>query len=141
VLLSTSPVIDGKLGLEEWRQATHITEFKDRVTSQVPAKDPTEAYIGYTKVGIFVAFRCFDSEPDKIIGREIQPNSEFRGEDRVSVTLNLFGTRAFDQLSEFIVNAIGTQTEKLQVGDPINASGAANGKRQPVETTKVGTAK
>jgi hypothetical protein len=109
-------VIDGKINPKEWDSASYLQDFRDRVTGNAPAKDPTAAYIGYTNEAIYVAFKCFDSEPAKIIGREIQPNSEFRGEDRVTLSFNLFGTRAFDQLNEFIVNAIGTQTERIAGG-------------------------
>lgn len=114
--MSTPPVIDGVIDPKEWAEAVKIDDIRDRVTGQEPAKNPTVVYIGYTKKEIFVAFQCFDDEPEKIVGREVQPNSEFRGEDTVTLNINLFGTRAFDQLNEFIVNSIGTQTERIAGG-------------------------
>ena len=111
-----APVVDGTIDLVEWSSATFIVDFRDRVTAQPPAANPTQAYLGYTEKGIFCAFICHDTEPTKIIGREILPNAEFRGEDTVTFDLNAFGTRAYDQLNEFIVNAIGTQTERIAGG-------------------------
>ena len=114
--MASEPVIDGAVAPEEWSSATLIEDFRDRVTAQTPKVDRTRSYLGYTDKGIYCAFICDDSEPDKIIGREILPNAEFRGEDTVTLDLNLFGTRAYDQLNEFIVNAIGTQTERIAGG-------------------------
>ena len=115
--LSLAPTIDGVLSPGEWEMASKVEALRDRVTGQFPSAEyRTEVYMGYNKEAIFVAFYCHDSEPEKIVGREIQPNSEFRGEDTVTVDLNLFGTRAYDQLNEFIVNSIGTQTERIAGG-------------------------
>jgi hypothetical protein len=116
VLLSTAPNIDGVIDGEEWSAASKIDALRDRVTGQVPAVDTTAVYLGYTKEGIYFAYDCRDSEPSKIIGREVIPNAEFRGEDTITVDINLFGTRAFDQLNAFTVNAIGTQTERIAGG-------------------------
>ena len=101
--MTAPPVVDGSIDAAEWSSATFIEDFKDRVTSQSPTADPTRAYLGYTDKGIYCAFVCEDSDPSKIIGREILPNAEFRGEDTVTLDVNTFGTRAYDQLNEFIV--------------------------------------
>ncbi len=114
--MAIPPLIDGTVDSKEWSEATLIEDFRDRVTAQPPKADPTRAYLGYAEKGIYCAFICDDSEPEKIIGREVVPNAEFRGEDTVTLDLNLFGTRAYDQLNEFIVNAIGTQTERIAGG-------------------------
>lgn len=114
--LAVAPIVDGVISASEWSPAAYIDDFKDRVTAQTPKADRTFAYLGFTDKGIYCAFVCEDSEPEKIIGREVVPNAEFRGEDTVTLDLNLFGTRAYDQLNEFIVNAIGTQTERIAGG-------------------------
>lgn len=114
--MAAAPVVDGTIGTAEWASATRVEDFKDRVTAQPPTSNPTRAYLGYTDKGIYCAFVCDDTEPTKIIGREILPNAEFRGEDVVTLDVNTYGTRAYDQLNEFIVNAIGTQTERIAGG-------------------------
>lgn len=114
-LLSKAPLIDGNFSQAEWGEAFATGKLLDRITTQVP-KDETECWIGYTKKAIYVAFVCTDSEPDKLIGREIIPNSEFRGEDHVLFSINAFGNRTFDNLSRFLVNLLGTQTENIAGG-------------------------
>lgn len=114
--LVAAPIIDGVVSAEEWAEATKVDELRDRVTGQVPPRDKTSAYLAFDDKFIYVAFQCFDEEPEKIVGRELTPNAEFRGEDTVTFDINPFGTRAYDQLNEFIVNAIGTQTERLAGG-------------------------
>jgi hypothetical protein len=115
VLLDKVPTIDGNLGAGEWDQAFHITPFRDRVTEKL-SKDQTEAWIGYTKDAIYAAYYCRDTEPDRIVGREIIPNSEFVGEDFVLFSINPFGNRSFDSMSRFQVNVLGTQTENIAGG-------------------------
>lgn len=112
----TPPTIDGKLSPGEWDQAPKLDPpLKDIISQKVP-KDFTEIWLGYTKKGIYVAFYCHDSEPEKLIGREIIPNSRFSGEDQVILALNAFGNRSYDQISVFDVNLIGTQTERIAGG-------------------------
>jgi hypothetical protein len=113
--LGTAPTIDGNLSEGEWGQAFHITPFLDRVTIK-ESKDRTEGWLGFTKKAIYVAYYCRDTEPEKIVGREIIPNSEFNGEDQVLFSINAFGNRSFDNLSRFIVNVLGTQTENIAGG-------------------------
>lgn len=115
VLLEVAPTIDGKINSGEWDKASYIKEFYDRATAK-ESPDRTEAWLGYTKKGIYLAFYCHDREPDKIIAREIIPNSEFNGEDFVEFDLNAFGNRTFGQLCEFIVNARGTKSENFSGG-------------------------
>lgn len=114
-LLEKAPIIDGKMDVGEWDKAEKIARFLDRSTAG-PANEPTEAWVAYTKKSIFIAFYCHDSEPDKIIGREIIPNSEFKGEDVVQFAVNPFGNRTFDQLSIFTVNVKGTKSERIAGG-------------------------
>ena len=113
--LDRSPTIDGKLDSGEWSGAGTITSFLDRTTAG-PPNEQTEAWVGYTKKGIFIAFYCHDHEPEKVIGREVIPNSIFKGEDVVEFDINSFGNRSFNQLSEFRVNVRGTKSEKIAGG-------------------------
>ena len=113
--LEKPPTIDGKLDDEEWTSAATTNVFLDRSSGGEP-NEPTKAWLGYTKKGIYIAFHCFDKEPEKIIGREVIPNSDFKGEDVVSFGINAFGNRTFSQLSLFTVNVKGTKSEKIAGG-------------------------
>ena len=113
--LEKPPTIDGKLDAEEWTSAATTNVFLDRSSGGEP-NEPTQAWLAYTKKGIFLAFYCKDREPEKIIGREIIPNSDFKGEDSVSFGINPFGSRTFSQLSQFTVNVKGTKSERIAGG-------------------------
>jgi hypothetical protein len=113
--LEKPPTIDGKFDANEWAGAAKTSTFFDRSTAKEP-NESTEAWIGYTKKSIFVAFYCHDHEPDKIVGREVIPNSVFKGEDVVEFDINAFGNRTFSQLSEFRVNVRGTKSERVAGG-------------------------
>ncbi|MEI7984613.1 MAG: DUF5916 domain-containing protein [Armatimonadota bacterium] len=113
--LEKAPIIDGKLDPAEWQSAGVVNTFLDRSTGGEP-NEPTQAWLAYTKKGIFLAFYCKDKEPEKIIGREVIPNSEFKGEDIVSFGINAFGNRTFSQLNQFTVNVRGTKSEKIAGG-------------------------
>ena len=61
------PVIDGRLDDEVWQKAPYVSGFKTWVPDYgIDMKYGTEAYYSYDQENIYVAFRCFDSEPNKI---------------------------------------------------------------------------
>ena len=115
VVATTPPVIDGKLDDEVWRQAPVAKEFIDPYTGK-PAEDQTEAFILYDSTAIYVAFYCYDSQPDAIVAREIRPGSQFPGEDTVTFQIDPYRSRDWANISAFIVNAIGTQNERIAGG-------------------------
>ena len=114
-ILESPPKIDGKLENGEWANAASTNIFIERATGRA-GEDPTQAWIGYTKKAIYVAFHCFDKEPNKIIGREVIPNSDFKGEDVVTFGINPYGDRTWNQLSLFTINVKGTKSERIAGG-------------------------
>ncbi|MBX3118519.1 MAG: carbohydrate binding family 9 domain-containing protein [Fimbriimonadaceae bacterium] len=111
----TPPVIDGKLGDGEWEQASHCTGFVERFDGSAPV-EKTEVWIGYDDKAIFVAFKCYDSEPQKIVAREIKPGVDLSGDDVVVFRIDPFNTQQYGSTSFFRVNAIGTQSEEIAGG-------------------------
>ncbi|MDW8103723.1 MAG: carbohydrate binding family 9 domain-containing protein [Armatimonadota bacterium] len=109
------PVIDGRLDDEVWRTAPVARDFVDPYTGK-PAVEQTEAYILYDSTAIYVAFYCHDSQPEAIVAREIRPGSEFPGEDTVTFQIDPFFSRNWTGISAFIVNALGTQNERIAGG-------------------------
>jgi hypothetical protein len=109
------PVIDGKLDDDAWRNAPVAKEFIDIYTGK-PAVDQTEAYILYDNTAIYVAFYCHDSQPEAIVAREIRPGSQFPGEDTVTFQIDPYRSRDWANISAFIVNALGTQNERIAGG-------------------------
>lgn len=115
VKTSTPPVIDGRLDDEAWKTAPVAKEFIDPYTGK-PAQEQTEAYIVYDQTAIYVAFYCHDSQPEAIVAREIRPGSDFPGEDTVTFQIDPYFSRNWANISAFIVNALGTQNERIAGG-------------------------
>ncbi len=64
------PIIDGLLNDAVWYQAQPCSDFIQlEPTRGFPATDDTEFRIAYDVHNIYVAFRCYDTEPDKIVNR------------------------------------------------------------------------
>ncbi|MCW5941341.1 MAG: carbohydrate binding family 9 domain-containing protein [Fimbriimonadaceae bacterium] len=115
VRIAVAPVIDGSLDDEAWKSVPVATPFINAYTGQ-PTEDRTEARLAYDDKALYAAFYCHDSKPDQIVGREIQPGTEFEGEDFVVLMLDTYGTRQFGQLSRFLVNPLGTTNESIAGG-------------------------
>ena len=119
------PVIDGVLAEGEWDGLAHVKGFTDPYTDTNPAED-TEVWLGYDDEAIYIAFIAYDSQPGRIVAREIQPGSvpgvggSSRGggsirEDVFEFQINPFGTRQ-GGMSAFRVNALGTTSERISGG-------------------------
>lgn len=100
------PVIDGKLDDPCWDKAPKATNFIDKFTDK-PVDDQTIAMILYDEKNIYVAFRCFDSQPDKIKSFERKRGGNFRLDDYVTFDIDTFHTHT--SRFTFILNSIGTQ--------------------------------
>jgi len=62
-----SPVLDGKINEPAWDNATPFSDFK--MVEPIPGSQPTEkteVRILYDQANLYIAVRCYDSEPDKI---------------------------------------------------------------------------
>jgi len=109
------PQIDGKLDDPCWQEAPKATDFVDQFFNTV-VEDQTIAYILYDDENIYVAFHCFDSQPDKIVARETKRDSGMGNDDFVAFCIDPFHAHQFEYRSFFVVNAIGTQTSRIAGG-------------------------
>jgi Domain of unknown function (DUF5916) len=67
-LVTVKPVIDGKLDDECWKNGTWAGNFTQFVPNEgADPSYPTELNIQYDDKNIYIAFRCYDGEPDKIL--------------------------------------------------------------------------
>lgn len=111
----TPPVIDGTLDDAVWQAAPKNGPFLDPYTGQATA-DQTHAWIAFDATAIYVAFRCDESRIDQIVARDVSPGSSMETDDRVVLIIDPFNTRTESGLSTFLVNALGTQTERIAGG-------------------------
>ena len=106
---SASPQIDGKLEDSFWETAVildNFTQYEPMEGAQPSEK--TVAYIGYDKKNLYIAVRCFDSDP-KAVRACLAQRDKVYGDDQVTVFLDTFNDkkRAF----AFQVNPCGVQSD------------------------------
>ena len=118
-----APQIDGDLTDTLWQKTPLATEFTDPQTGKLAA-DPTQARITYDNENIYVAFECHDSQPEGIVGRELERDSLYqrRGdggggtEDWVEVSFDPFLSFKDNDQARFAVNPLGTRSARFGGG-------------------------
>lgn len=113
--IDAPPKIDGILSPGEWDKAAKAETFFEP-NSGKPAEEQTTCWLAYDDVAIYVAFHCFDNQPAGIYARETRPGVLFEEEDYVAFRIDPFFTRSENQISRYLVNAIGTQNELIAGG-------------------------
>ena len=103
-----TPVIDGVLDDETWKNATRVTEFYQLVP--VAGADPseiTEAYLTYDSDMLYVGVRLHDRDPDAIIAMELREDGEMLNDDIFTIAIDSM----LDRKNAFIfyMNALGTK--------------------------------
>ncbi|MDH5406968.1 MAG: carbohydrate binding family 9 domain-containing protein, partial [Candidatus Aminicenantes bacterium] len=116
----TPPVIDGILDDPVWQKAPHITGFKtyhpDFGKEMV---DATVAYYAYDRENLYFAFRCFDSQPDKIKA-SVTSRDNIRSDDWICINLDSFNDQ--QSLYAFYINPLGIQEDSRFAGGLEDAS-------------------
>ncbi|MFW6160879.1 MAG: DUF5916 domain-containing protein, partial [Acidobacteriota bacterium] len=124
-LLSKTPKIDGVLDNDLWEQkALKIESFLQFVPKEkgVPT-EKTVAYIGMDKKNLYIAFRCYDSQPQKLRAA-VTNRDNIIDDDWVLVSLDTFNEkrRAF----WFFINPHGVQMDGIRIeeggGDNLDVS-------------------
>jgi len=82
-LTGESPVIDGKTGDDEWKNAKKLSGFK-KAEGGTPAQ-ATEVYIMRSEKAVYIAYKCFETDTNKLslsasVGND---NPEIFGRDTV----------------------------------------------------------
>ena len=111
-----SPVVDGRLNESIWNSAVPFSGFK--MVEPTPGSEPTEkteVRILYDQNDLYIAIRCYDSQPRKISANTMEHDkSEERNGDQVSILLDPFQDKRNAYL--FIVNPKGARSEGLASG-------------------------
>ncbi len=88
----TVPEIDGRLDEEAWNNVQFQNGFIQREPEEgAPASENTEIAVLYDENYLYIAAKCFDSEPDGIIGTEMRRDEETRNDDNFDIILDTFG--------------------------------------------------
>jgi hypothetical protein len=99
--------IDGKLSEPVWDQIPPITQFiQTNPVEGQPASERTEVRIFYDDRHLYFGFRCYDSEPDKIVAR-LDAHDARTFSDSVDILLDTFHDLRTAYF--FSINARGVQ--------------------------------
>lgn len=106
------PVIDGKLDDPCWQAAPALTNFTQALPIEGAAPtERTEVRFVYNHDYLYIAVRCLDSEPDKIIAKQMQHDNQFESDDTVKIAFDTFNRQRDGYF--FAVNPAGARTEGL----------------------------
>jgi len=106
---SAQPKIDGNLENPLWENGAVISDFVQFEPQEGAApSEKTIAYFGHDDDHLYLAFRCFDSNP-KAIRACLAQRDKAEGDDEVTVFLDTFNDRK--RAFVFQVNPCGVQTD------------------------------
>ena len=112
VRVQTPMKIDGALDEALYTGVQPISDFIQQEPHEgEPATEKTELWLAFDDDNIYVAFRCWESEPDLLVANEMRrdgPNM-WQGNDIVAVSFDTFhdGRNSFN----FIANALGARDD------------------------------
>lgn len=131
--------IDGILDEAIWQTATRITQFTQReLVLGEAATERTEVAIAYDDQKIYIAVWCYDSQPDKLIARELRRDFDYMLDDNFMVILDTYHDKRNG--FQFVTNPNGARAD-LQVfnnGGSTNAFGMGCGMCVPKSVPKAG---
>lgn len=104
------PKIDGDLSDPAWKLAAKIPSLTQQYPNEQTApSEKTEVYLCYDSTQLYIAFRCYDSEPEKVNASIMQRDQSVGPDDYVYVLLDPFQTEREGYY--FRLNANGAKGE------------------------------
>ncbi|MFC2134127.1 DUF5916 domain-containing protein [Bacteroidota bacterium] len=114
LLIDEPPVIDGVLDENLWSNVPYVTGFKTFIPDfSNDMKEKTVVYMAYDKENLYYAYKCYDSEPDKIKA-SVTNRDNIRAEDWICINLDSFNDQ--QSLYAFYVNPLGIQADSRFAG-------------------------
>ena len=92
----TTPIeVDGKLDDEAYRQVEALTDFvQSEPQTGAPSSERTEAWVLFDDDNLYLACRCWDRHPERMILNEMRRDSpNLRNNDNFAVALDTFHDR------------------------------------------------
>jgi Domain of unknown function (DUF5916)/Carbohydrate family 9 binding domain-like len=111
--VETPPVIDGRVDDDAWKTAAVASDFYVSIQDQWPT-DRTEALVTADETHLYIAFLCFDSQPDAIIALDTRRDANLNEDDQVAVELDPF--MSYREISSYTVSARGTVSDEIAGG-------------------------
>lgn len=105
-------VIDGILNEEAWANAQVADTFLQVNPSEgAPPTERTELRVLRDDENLYVAIRMYDSEPEKLIARQMVLDGDQRGDDRINLYIDTFNDQRNGYF--FQTNPAGTRRDGL----------------------------
>jgi hypothetical protein len=99
-----------------WNEATPITDFYQREKNEgLPGTEQTEVRVLYDTHNLYILFRCFDREPEKIKARAMFRDESGAADDLLGIMLDAFNDHR--GAIQFVTNAAGLVEDLLQTGE------------------------
>jgi len=119
--VSAKIVVDGKLDELAWQTINPVTDFTQTSPDLgEPISEKTEVLIFYDDDNLYVGFRCYDSQPKKIISR-LGPHDSSGNSDSVSVFIDPFHDKRTGYY--FSLSAGAVQFDAVSSEDNSNSEG------------------
>jgi len=112
VRIANSIRIDGALDEEVWRRALILDRFVQREPNEGQrSSERTEVRVLYDEHNLYIGFRCWDSEPGRIVANEMRRDIDLLNNDCVEIYLDTF----HDHRSAFFfsTNPLGAQRDGI----------------------------
>ncbi|HEU4390545.1 MAG TPA: DUF5916 domain-containing protein [Blastocatellia bacterium] len=104
--------IDGLLNEADWLEASTVGEILQREPHPgEKASERTELRLLYDDTNLYIGVICYDSEPDRIIGTQMQRDADLSADDRIELLIDSFHDR--HNAFYFATNPLGALVDGL----------------------------
>src|SRR5688572_6237767 len=110
VRVTESITVDGRLNEPAWERAAPATDFIQKFPNNgAPSTERTEVRFLYDDDNLYVGVTCFDSEPDKLVIKDLREDFELNATDAVQIVIDSL----HDKRSAFVFssNAAGARRD------------------------------
>jgi len=116
VRVNPAPRIDGKLDDDAWQWARWDGNFVQREPQEgQPATEPTWVAVTYDARNLYFGIRCRDSEPHKIIAREMRRDAHLDADDNFQIILDTYHDLRSGYY--FVINPLGARRDATLAND------------------------
>jgi len=106
------PVLDGKLDDPCWQSVPALTNFTQVIPIEgAPPTEHTAVRFVFTRDALYLAVRCFDSDPRGILAKQMQHDGTLVADDLVNLVFDTFNRQRDGYLFSF--NPAGVRVEGL----------------------------
>ena len=110
VKIAEKITLDGHLDEAVWKQAPPAADFFQKLPRNgQPASERTEARFAYDENNLYIGVTCFDSEPEKVLIKDLREDFDFGRTDLVQIFIDSLHDRRTG--FTFVVNPAGAKRD------------------------------